>query len=132
MRLLLDTHILLWVLEEHPSLSPRARTLIQDANNEVFVSSVSLFEIAIKTRLGKLHTQRTSSEIQEELTQRLAIGLLPITAAHLDAYQLLPLYEDHRDPFDRLLLATAQAERLVLISDDGKFERYASLVQLIL
>jgi PIN domain nuclease of toxin-antitoxin system len=131
MRLLLDTHILLWVLEGHPSLSTQARDLIQDTANEVFVSSASLFEIAIKARIGKLHTQRTASDIVGEMTQILAIQLLPILAPHLDAYQTLPLYEDHRDPFDRLLLATAQAEALTLISDDGKFERYASLVALM-
>ncbi|XAZ82030.1 type II toxin-antitoxin system VapC family toxin (plasmid) [Fibrella sp. ES10-3-2-2] len=131
MRLLLDTHILLWVLEEHPSLSTQARDLIQDTANEVFVSSASLFEIAIKTRIGKLHTQRTTSDVVRELDQTLAIQLLPILATHLDAYQVLPLYEDHRDPFDRLLLATAQVEQLTLISDDEKFERYASLVALI-
>ena len=131
MRLLLDTHILLWVLEGHPSLSTQARDLIQDTANEVYVSSASLFEIAIKTRIGKLHTQRTTSNIVEEMAQTLAIQLLPILASHLDAYQTLPLYEDHRDPFDRLLLATAQSEQLTLMSDDGKFERYANLVAVI-
>lgn len=118
-------------MEGHPSLSNQARELIQDTGNEVFVSSASLFEIAIETRIGKLHTQRTASEIVGEMAQTLAIQLLPILASHLDAYLVLPLYEDHRDPFDRLLLATAQAEQLTLISDDRKFDRYASFVTLI-
>lgn len=131
MRLLLDTHILLWVLEADPNLSPKAGDLIRNTTNEVFVSTISLFEIAIKTKIGKLNTHRAPSEIVQEMTRVLAIQLLPILPYHLDIYSLIPLYEDHRDPFDRLLLATALAENLTLISDDRKFERYATLVNLV-
>jgi PIN domain nuclease of toxin-antitoxin system len=131
MRLLLDTHILLWVLEADPHLSSKASELIRNTENEVFVSTASLFEIAIKIKLGKLDAQRTTSEIAQEMTRSLAIQLLPTLPHHLDAYQSIPLYEDHRDPFDRLLLATALAEGLTLISDDRKFERYATIISLI-
>lgn len=131
MRLLLDTHILLWVLEADPQLSVKAGVLIRDTANEVFVSTASLYEIAIKTKVGKLDTQRTPTEITQEMTRVLAIQLLPILPHHLDTYQVIPLREDHRDPFDRLLIATALAENLTLISDDSKFERYSALIDLI-
>jgi PIN domain nuclease of toxin-antitoxin system len=131
MRLLIDTHILLWVLEADNQLSTRATELIRSTTNEVFVSVASLFEIAIKKKIGKLDTTRSATEIVQEMTSVLAIQLLPILPHHLEAYQSIPLYEDHRDPFDRLLLASAFADNLALISDDSKFERYTPLISLI-
>lgn len=131
MRLLIDTHILLWVLEADPHLSARAADLIRSTTNEVFVSAASLLEISIKKKIGKLDTTRTATEIFQEMTRVLAIQLLPILPHHLDAYQSIPLYEDHRDPFDRLLIATAFADNLTLISDDGKFDRYTTFVTII-
>lgn len=131
MRLLIDTHILLWVLEADAQLSVRAAELIRSTTNEVFVSAASLLEISIKKKIGKLDTARSATEIFQEMTRVLAIQLLPVLPHHLDAYQSLPLYEDHRDPFDRLLIATASADNLTLISNDGKFERYAPLITLI-
>ncbi len=131
MRLLIDTHILLWVLEADAQLSVRAAELIRSTTNEVFVSAASLLEISIKKKIGKLDTARSATEIYQEMTRVLAIQLLPILPHHLDAYQSLPLYEDHRDPFDRLLIATAFADNLTLISDDGKFEQYAPFITLI-
>jgi len=131
MRLLLDTHILLWMLEANPQLSVEARELIRNTANEVFVSAASLMEIAIKTKIGKLDTQRTPTEITREMTHMLAIQLLPVLPQHLDAYQSVPLFDDHRDPFDRLLIATALAEGFTLISDDRKFERYTHLIAIV-
>lgn len=131
MRLLLDTHILLWMLEADPKLSDKAKELIRSTANEVFVSVVSLLEIAIKIKIGKLETQRTPTEIAQEISRVLAIQLIPILPHHLDTYQSIPLYDDHRDPFDRLLIATALTENLTLISDDSKFERYTTLITLI-
>lgn len=131
MRLLIDTHILLWVLEANPQLSARAAELIRSTTNEVFVSAASLLEISIKKKIGKLDTTRTTTDIFQEMTRVVAIQLLPILPHHLDAYQSIPLYEDHRDPFDRLLIATAFADTLTLISDDSKFDRYTPFVTLI-
>ena len=131
MRLLIDTHILLWVLEADPQLSASATELIRSTTNEVFVSAISLLEISIKKTIGKLDTTRTATEIFQEMTRVLAIQLLPILPHHVDAYQSIPLYEDHRDPFDRLLIATAFADNLTLISDDGKFERYIPFITLV-
>lgn len=131
MRLLLDTHILLWVLEADPQLSTEAEKLIRTATNEVYISAISLLEIAIKTKISKLNTQRTVGEIAREMTHVLAMQLLPVLPHHLDVYQSIPLYNDHRDPFDRLLVATALVEKLTLISADSKFERYNSLIALV-
>jgi PIN domain nuclease of toxin-antitoxin system len=96
----------------------------------VLVSAASLLEIAIKTKIGKPDTQRTPTEIAQEMKDTLAIELLPVLPDHLDAYALIPLYDDHRDPFDRLLIARALSEELTLILDDSKFERYTSLITL--
>ena len=131
MRLLIDTHILLWVLEADAQLSARAAELIRSPTNEVFVSAASLLEIAIKQKIGRLDTSRTPTEIYQEMTRVLAMQLLPILPHHLDAYRSIPLFEDHRDPFDRLLIASAYADNLILISDDGKFEWYAAFITLI-
>ena len=131
MRYLIDTHILLWMLENDPRLSSGVRAIVTDRANALLVSMVSLFEIAIKTRIGRLDTQRTPTEITQEMTQVLGIELLPLLPHHLDTYQTVPLFDDHRDPFDRLLIATAQAEGIALISDDGKFERYTNLITII-
>lgn len=131
MSYLLDTHILLWMLENDSRLSPSVLALVTDRANPLFVSVASLFEIAIKTKIGKLDTKRKFTEIADELTQVLAIELLPIQPAHLDAYEVIPLYDDHRDPFDRLLIATALAEGLTLISEDKRLERYGNLITLV-
>lgn len=131
MRLLIDTHILLWVLEADAQLSIRATELIRTTTNEVFVSAASLLEISIKKKIGKLDTTRSATEIFQEMTRVLAIQLLHILPHHLDAYQSLPFCEDHRDPFDRLLIATAFADNLTLISDDSKFEQYAPFITLV-
>jgi len=131
MSYLLDTHILLWMLENDSRLSPSVLALVTDRANPLFVSVASLFEIAIKTKIGKLDTQRKLTEIADELTQVLAIELLPIQPAHLDAYEVIPLYDDHRDPFDRLLIATALAEGLTFISEDKRLERYGNWITLV-
>ena len=86
MRLLIDTHILLWVLEADPQLLASATELIRSTTNEVFVSAVSLLEISIKKTISKLDTTRTATEIFQEMTRVLAIQLLPILPHHVDAY----------------------------------------------
>lgn len=130
MRYLLDTHILLWMLENDNHLSASVLKIVTDRANTLLVSAASLFEITIKTKIGKLDTRRTTTEPVEEMG-RLDIILLPIMSDHLDAYQTVPWFEDHRDPFDRLLIATALSERIAFISVDDKFDRYVNLITLI-
>lgn len=122
MRLLLDTHALLWFINGDENLSQRSKILIQESNNEVFISIATLWEITIKTSLGKLElSQPFELLIPRELTNN-EFTLLPITIEHLIKLGSLPFY--HRDPFDRLLIAQALYEQVPLISKDSEFDDY--------
>jgi PIN domain nuclease of toxin-antitoxin system len=117
MRLLLDTHVLLWWLADDPALSKQARQLIAN-EPEVFASAASAWEIAIKRALGKL-------EAPEDLPAALAaggIGRLPIEFEHAAIAGALPRHHD--DPFDRMLVAQAQHEGLTLLTNDTRISRY--------
>lgn len=119
MKLLLDTHALLWWLMDDQRLGPRARTLIADPAHEVWVSAVSLWEIVVKQRAGKL--EGDIAEILREV-RRNGFRLLDIAPAHLVALAALPLY--HRDPFDHLLMAQAIAEGASFLTEDTHAARY--------
>lgn len=120
MTYLLDTHTLLWFLENDPQLPTTTRLRIEETPN-IFVSIISLWEIAIKTNLGKLTLQIPFTDLQTELTAQ-NLTQLPITFTDLTTYQSLPLH--HRDPFDRLLIAQAINYSLTLISRDNAFSAY--------
>lgn len=122
MRLLVDTHSFLWFITGSAELSEPARKWIADLENQVFVSSVSLWEIAIKTSLGKLTLTRPFADLIPEQLQLHAMEVLPIELPHLAALVTLPW--PHRDPFDRLLIAQALAEGLLVISRDPDFQAY--------
>jgi PIN domain nuclease of toxin-antitoxin system len=119
---LLDTHALLWWLADDPALSKRARTLIANTGNTVLVSAVSAWEIATKVRLGKLPTAANLAADFIGHLEREGFGTLPISADHAIRAGLLP--GNHRDPFDRMLIAQAQAENLGLISNEVVFDTY--------
>jgi PIN domain nuclease of toxin-antitoxin system len=112
-RLLLDTHALLWWLADDAALGAKARGLIADPANDVLVSVASLWEIVVKARVGKLdaHIGAVCAAAQAE-----GFVTLDIRPAHLAALAALPAH--HRDPFDHLLLAQAQAEGLAFVSAD--------------
>ncbi|PCE31426.1 type II toxin-antitoxin system VapC family toxin [Burkholderia ubonensis] len=120
MRLLFDTHIFLWMLADDPKLSVRARRLISTAD-EVFISSASIWEVAIKAGKGKLDVdvEGLVDAIKTSKYQE-----LPVRAAHGAAVRNLPHY--HRDPFDRLLVAQAWCEPLLLVTADGDLAQYGS------
>jgi PIN domain nuclease of toxin-antitoxin system len=122
MRVLIDTHALLWYLQGDANLSNLALTTIEDKDNDVFVSIVSLWEIAIKLGLSKLELQRPFENLEADL-QRLDIKILPIAFAELDIYRSLPLH--HRDPFDRILIAQSIGNSLTIITRDALFEPYS-------
>lgn len=117
-RLLLDTHALLWALTSPDRLDEFARNAISDPFNMVFVSAVSGWEIALKSNLGKLDVPANVIEMIE------ATGFmhLPVTFAHGVEAGSLPLH--HRDPFDRLLVAQARLNDLVLVTRDGRITQY--------
>ncbi len=119
---LLDTHALLWFIQGDPQLSDRARIIITTDTNQLYLCVVSLWEMTIKLNIGKLTIGHTIDEIYTLLKQ-LNIAVLPISQRDLEHYLTLPLH--HRDPFDRLLIAQAIAQKLVLVSADGAFGAYS-------
>ncbi|GAC1550589.1 MAG: type II toxin-antitoxin system VapC family toxin [Collimonas sp.] len=125
MRILLDTHIYLWWLQDHPKLSAPARDKIIAAT-EVYVSSASIWEASIKINIGKL-----DADIEELVAQIAQNGFLelPVNARH--AMQLIRLPELHRDPFDRMLVAQAMCEPLRLLTANAQVARYSELVDLV-
>jgi PIN domain nuclease of toxin-antitoxin system len=125
MRLLLDSHTLIWVLTDDAKLSPKARKLLQTAK-EVYVSTASFWEMAIKQNLGKLNL-----ELEEiiEATQQSGIQELPVSAEHTLA--LIGLETLHKDPFDRLIVAVAKAEPMRLLTADSAVAAYTELAILV-
>jgi PIN domain nuclease of toxin-antitoxin system len=121
-RLLLDTHALLWWLAGDERLSRPARDAIGEAANEVFVSAASAWEITTKYRIGKLPTATHLASDIDAVLRSQGFQALPITIPHAQLAGMLP--GPHRDPFDRMLVAQAQAERLVLVSNEEVFDRY--------
>jgi PIN domain nuclease of toxin-antitoxin system len=122
-RLLLDTHAFLWWVFADPKLSRTARTAISDeAQNSVFVSAASAWEIATKYRIGKLSGARV---VAEDLSGAIAAeGFNPLAVSVLHAERAGSLVGHHRDPFDRMLIAQAISEDLVLLSNERAFEAY--------
>ena len=129
MRLLLDTHILLWALDDPGRLDLATRDLLEDAANEVLFSAASIWEIAIKVCLGRADFPVRPETIADSAR---ATGFieLPVRAATAAQVANLPLH--HRDPFDRLLVAQAMAEPARLFTADTKLAPYSELVTVIL
>lgn len=118
MRLLLDTHIFLWWLSDWERISESARAAIADPNNEVLVSAVTGWEIGIKKARGRLVAPDNLAAVVEEKR----FEHLSLTFAHAERAAALPPH--HRDPFDRMLIAQAQAEGLVLVTRDSRIADY--------
>ena len=125
MRLLLDTHIFLWTVADDARLHRNARHLIEQAD-EVFVSAVSIWEIAIKVRLGKLNAD--PARLVDAIADS-GFMELPVTARHGAVVAGLPLH--HNDPFDRLLVAQAISEPMYLLTADALLPPYSDLVRRI-
>lgn len=118
MRLLLDTHVLLWWLADDPTLGAEARTGISDPESAVYVSAATVWEISIKRALGKLEAP---SDLLRQIESH-RFGPLAITASHAQAAGALPRHHD--DPFDRMLVAQAMIENLTLLSRDSRIGLY--------
>ena len=118
MRLLLDTHVLLWWLSDEEKLSSEARDAIADPENTIYLSAVVVWEIRIKEAIGKL----SLPDAFIETLARQAFVELPITVEHADEISRLP--DIHRDPFDRLLIAQAVVEDLTIITRDSVIPDY--------
>jgi len=122
MRALLDTHALLWWLTDDAALTRPARKIIAETKNTVFVSAASAWEIATKVRLGRLPTALDLVADFSSYIEREGFQLLAISVEHAIRGGLLP--GPHKDPFDRMLIAQAQAENLPIISNEELFEGY--------
>lgn len=118
MNLLLDTHVLLWWLDDPAVLAQQARSTMTEPNNRVIVSIASVWEIAIKKALGKLE----APDDLEAMIEDAGFELIPIAFPHAWAIKDLPRYHD--DPFDRLLVAQAKVEGLTLITRDERLKQY--------
>ena len=123
-RILVDTHLLLWAVSEPKKLPTQARRRIEEA--EVFVSAASVWEVSIKTALGKLAADPT--ELLAEL-EPAGFRLLPVTGEHAAAVALLPPV--HNDPFDRMLVAQAKTEPLILLTNDSVLGGYGDFVEFV-
>lgn len=122
MRLLLDTHALLWWWTEESRLSPQARKLVADESNEILVSAASAWEISTKVRLGKLLVAVDLVRDFSDYLSRDRFFTLPITAEHGLRAGLLP--GPHKDPFDRMLVAQSQIEAISIVSNEDAFDSY--------
>jgi len=122
MKLLLDTCALLWFLTNERKLSPTAKSALDDPANERLLSPISLLEIALKNRIGKLPLPATYGAMFPRLLTANRIRLLPLEPEYIEPLTTMPLH--HRDPFDRLIGATALVERLTLLSADAAFDVY--------
>lgn len=121
MKYLIDTHIFIWFVENLSNLRQTARNLIEDNNSEIFISIASLWEISIKTSIGKLQINRRFEDIIDVLNDN-SIEILPIDFAHTVENNKLPFH--HRDPFDRIIVSQAIVENLDFISADSVFDDY--------
>jgi len=124
-RVLLDTHILLWTLSDDPKLSAKARKLIESAA-EIYISAASFWEMAIKVGLGKLDV-----DLEEIREYCLASGFIELAITSEHAIAVKDLEHHHRDPFDRLIVATAISEPMKLLTADPLVAKYSSLAILV-
>ena len=127
MNLLLDTHAFIWFMEGNLLLSKKSRSAIENPENNINISIVSLFEIAIKIKSSKIGFDKPVSEFFNDITEY-NLSLLPISEKHLIAYDSIPLLSTHKDPFDRLIIATALVDKLSLISIDKQFDKYKEFI----
>ena len=123
MKVLLDTHVFLWWITDDPRLSPLAREIIADGTNRIYFSAASGWEIAIKAKLGRLKLPGNPERFVPEQLKLNAIEALPVQLSHALHVHKLP--DHHRDPFDRLLIAQAQLEKMPILTADPQISRYS-------
>ena len=131
MNYLIDTQILIWFQLNDNQLKTTIHAILSDPNNTIFLSEVSLYEIAIKKKINKLPELPASIEDIVMVANQDGFNFLTIRQSHIIAYNSIPLFTNHKDPFDRLIIATALVENLPLISADESFDLYVPQITLI-
>jgi PIN domain nuclease of toxin-antitoxin system len=119
-RYLIDTHVLLWWIFDDPKLDQNIREIIQNPSNKIIVSSASAWEIATKYRIGKLPEAKQLLENYDQIIQKARFDQLSITTAHALRAGSLPI--QHRDPFDRMIMAQSELEKIPVITYDPAFK----------
>ena len=122
MKLLLDTHSFLWFAGGNDQISQKAKEAIEDTSNAAYLSTASLWEMAIKINIGKLELPKPLGALVSEQIRENAFEMLRSEVEHFEAYATLPLH--HRDPFDRMMIAQAQVKDLSVVSKDEAFAAY--------
>ncbi|MBF0227597.1 MAG: type II toxin-antitoxin system VapC family toxin [Desulfobacterales bacterium] len=122
MKLLLDTHVFLWLLFAPEKVTTKVKLIYKDQKNVVFLSLISIWEIQIKSQLGKLYLDVDLEKIIDDNINKGFIKLLPIRLAHILSLKELPFH--HKDPFDRLLIAQSIQENLTIVTADSYFTDY--------
>lgn len=122
MNLLLDTHALIWAANEPEKLPNTVRAAVEDPDNRIWISAVSAIEVAIKFRIGKLEGADELAERFEKIIAGFGFEQLPISVAHASLAGLLSF--EHRDPFDRILIAQSQIEQYSLVSNEKLFDQF--------
>ena len=132
MKYLLDTHVCLWAVAEKQKLSASVTEILEEPENVILYSQVSLLEIAIKYQTGKLSDFNVSMEVFHRTLQEKGFTPLRITDEHLYAYFDCNFFsEQHRDPFDRCLLAIADFEKAMFVTKDDKFQLYKNRISIV-
>ena len=124
MKYLLDTHVFLWMLLHTDKLSKKVYNVLEDSGKEIYLSAISLWEIAIKHQLRKLDLGGVDIRLLPNVAAQSDVKIITPEPYDFITYSELPLKKEHRDPFDRLLIHTAIRNNLILISKDKKFEQY--------
>ena len=124
MNYLIDSHVLLWHLDDDPALSSRAREIIIDPHNDVYASTVSFWELSLKHALGKFPFEGVELEDFEEYLYESGLGIIGLNERESLSFHRLPAVSGHRDPFDRMLIWQAITRGMALISNDKYFEQY--------
>ena len=128
MKYIIDTHTFLWFNEVNSEITSKAKAIIENLENEIYISVTSLWEISIKVNLGILIIKNEFESILDDLNEE-GINILPINFSHICINNKLPFY--HKDPFDRMIISQAISENISIISKDVIFDKYLINTNLI-
>ncbi len=125
MKYVVDTHILLWLLFEPKKIPPKKLTLLKNPKNQIFVTSISFWEISLKAGLGKLELNGVNPKELPNLTKEMGLQIIEMGSEVMASYNELPKLKEHKDPFDRMIVWYCICNDISLVSMDRRFEGYA-------